>query len=216
MLERVGKLLRAGHDLDARLLLAAYTTTIAHDHGVRCSLVGRSAVDFYTAATLESVSSLLPGHLRGSVDLDFVTAATRTHGDAVRLRQALADEGFTSVAGEGLGPEGARTWRHPDQPGLLIDVMAGDLEGSMEHVRVLTVDGIDVEVIGPEDLFLQYLEAAMATAHRHDYTRAVALALTHDADIDWQYVQALAPVSVPPPLIEHVRRAGGYEEALEF
>jgi len=214
MLDRIKRLRSSGHDLDARLLLAAYTTRIANEHGVGCILVGGSAVDFYTASTLESVSGLLPGHLRGSVDLDFVAAATRTRQDAARLRAALATNGFKPV--EGVPVQSARTWSHPEGPGLIVDVMPDDLEGSVPHVRTLTVDGIDIQIIGPEDLFIQYLEAAIATAHRHDYTRAVALALTHEEDMDWPYVYDVSPPSIPAALIDHARHAGPYEAALDF
>lgn len=210
MLERIAKLRAAGHDLDARLLLAAFVTKAAEEKGVRCILVGGSAVDFYTAATLESVSGHLPSRLRASVDLDFVAAAARH--EATSLREALAAKGFSPV---GSAPATiARTWSHPDEPGLIVDVMSSELEGSMEHVRTLTVDDVDVAIIGPEDLFVQYLEAAMATAHRHDYTRAVALALTQE--MDWDYIHELAPLGVTRDLIEHARNAGSYEEALEF
>jgi hypothetical protein len=214
MLDRIKALRRDGQDLDARLLLAAYTTQIASAHGVGCILVGGSAVDFYTAATLESASGAVPGPLRGSVDLDFVAVATPARHDAVKLREALASEGFTPVGG--APRSSARTWSHPDERGLLIDVMSSDLEGSLEHVRVLTISGIDVQIIGPEDLFLQYLKAAIATAHRHDYTRAVALALTHEADMDWQYINDFAPPGIPARLIDHVRQAGAYADALRL
>lgn len=213
MLERIGNLRRAGNDLDARLLLAAYTTQIANKHGVRCILVGGSAVDFYTAATLESVTRLLPGHLQGSVDLDFVAAATPTKHEAAALRKALQTEGFTPVGN--VPAVSARTWSHSDERGLIIDVMSSELEGSMQHLRTLTIEGTDVSIIGPEDLFMQYLEAAVATAHRHDYTRAVALALTQ-GDMDWEYVHDLAPIGVTSDLIAHARNGGRYEEALRL
>ena len=209
MIDEVRRALDEGRDLDARLLLAAHVTALAAGVGLRPVLVSGSAVDFYTAQTLESVEAALPLRLRASMDLDFVALDARDDASGRALRAVLSSNGFR--ASGGLPPEAARVWTHPRLP-IPVEVMTGELYGSTEHIHRLEVDGHTLHLWGPEDVYWHYLEAAHATRHRHDYTRAQAMLLTHGDTFDWPYLEGLADLAGLRSAMEASRAFGAFEE----
>ncbi|HUR68024.1 MAG TPA: hypothetical protein VM370_02175 [Candidatus Thermoplasmatota archaeon] len=182
---------RAARDpLAARMWLAAAVTEVGLRHGIRAVVTGGTAVDFYVAGAV-GTSDGWPVAWRGSADVDVVALAAEGGIDARRdLFHALETD-------LGLKPSYEGVFRTIEVPGYPfgLEIVGDALTHDPTGARVVTVrlEGRHAVFLrGPEDVVLAYVEGAVATRHRGDWTRALAVFATQRARIDLAYLRTTA------------------------
>lgn len=170
--------------------LAAAVTEVATAEGIRAVVTGGTAVDFYVAGAL-GTSEGWPVAWRGSGDVDIVALALDAGTSARRdLFHALERELGLLPVYEGI----MRAVRVPGSP-FGLDIVGESLTHDPTGARVVTVrlDGkFPVTLRGPEDVVLAYLEGAVATRHRGDWTRALSVFAAQKGRIDLAYLRDTA------------------------
>lgn len=176
--------------LAARMWLAAAVSEVGETIGVRAVVTGGTAVDFYVAGAL-GTSEGWPAAWSGSYDVDVVALATSGGKDARRdLFQALEKN-------LGLRPIYEGIYRAVEVPGFAfgLEIVGDRLTHDPDGARVVTVrlDGKHrVLLRGPEDVVLAYVEGAVSSRHRGDWTRALAVHRAQRDIIDEAYLRAAA------------------------
>lgn len=148
-------------------VLGVITLALAEDSPKAAPiLVGGGAVEFYS----------LGGY--ATHDMDVVVA------NRERLDEVLMQLGF--VRGRGK--------RHWYNESIDIAVEAHDtvLAGSMDRVCVIDVEGLQVYVIGIEDLILDRLRAHVFWKSTADGEWAARLMTLHEPSVDWDYLSSEA------------------------
>ncbi len=148
-------------------VLGVITSKLADEpSGVLPILVGGGAVEFYS----------LGGYT--TYDIDVVV------GNRDRFGAVLTELGFSKCRGE-------RHWYHVE---LNIAIEAPDsvLAGSMERVALVEVEGLQVHVIGIEDLIMDRLRACVYWRSESDCEWASRMMAIHQDSIDWNYLEKQA------------------------
>lgn len=170
--------------------LAAAVSEVGLREGVRVVVTGGTAVDFYVAGTL-GTSAGWPHAWQGSADVDVVALSTSGGAGGRReLLHALERE-------LGLRPLYEAVPRVVAVPDFAfgLEIVGEDLTLDPTGARVVTVrlDGVHpITLRGPEDLVLAYADAATATRHRGDWTRALAVYEAQRDRIDLVYLRDAA------------------------
>ena len=144
-----------------RLLALGLLTRLLAPSGIRPILVGGAALEFYTAG----------GYATADVDLALPSAP---EVDAAFARLGFEREG--------------RYWHRLDLDLLFEAPAAAGLPGETAPRTEVTVDGLPVEVIGVEDLFIDRLRAWVHWRSDEDGRWCRRLAALYGDRFDWAYV----------------------------
>ena len=129
-------------------------------------LVGGAAEEFYS----------LGGY--ATYDMDVVL------GDRDRFGALLLELGFSKCPGE-------RHWYH-EGLNIAIEVPDSVLAGSTGRIATVDVEGLNVYVIGIEDLIMDRLRVCVYRQSESDCEWASRLMAMHIESIDWDYLEELA------------------------
>lgn len=171
MKELKGKLLKI-NDLkmpyERHLYLAAIIATALKEHNIIPIVVGGSAVEFYT------VGSYRTG------DLDLVSPGYEI------IDSVLKALGFQKE-------KGWRHWFHPDIDEI-VEVPDPVLDGSLEMVAKVEIEGMVVHLIGIEDLIIDRLKAYKFWNSTEDGDIAKILIKNKYSELDWGYLKQRANI----------------------
>lgn len=146
------------------LVTAAILTRALSAAGLQPVVVGGTAVSFYTSGTYESI------------DLDVVMPGLEP------AAEVLVDLGFKRLGA---------VFTHPRVP-VIVDFPPEPLEGAQALLRTTLVDAVAVRIIGVEDVLLERVFLAERESDQKAHGAALAMAVAHWEDIDWDYVRAEA------------------------
>ncbi len=151
------------------------------EKGVKCVVVGGSAVEFYTR----------DWYATGDIDL----AVTKDKRKVID--QVLREMDFTS--------EG-RMWVREDL-NLYIET-PGDIQTlNIDKSTKIETDVGYVYIIGLEDIILDRISAAIHWKSESDKEQAIRISSTHYDNIDWPYVRNKAKKDNAEPMLDEILEA---------
>jgi len=143
-----------------RLRFIGLLTRELQDQDIRPIVVGGAAVEYYSAG----------GYATGDVDL--VSPGGR------KIDRILRSWGFEK--------EG-RHWFSEDL-GMALEIPAQELAGDYDRLTVVDLEGLQVYLVGIEDLIIDRLCALVHWKSADDGNWARELAVLHRDQIDWKYL----------------------------
>jgi hypothetical protein len=163
--ERMARLEKLAEEPDParrRLVALGLVTDRLREDGLEPILVGGAALEFYTAG----------GYSTGDVDLALPSCAE-------------ADAAFASL---GFAKEG-RYWVRDDLDLLFEAPAPGGLPGETAPRTRVEIDGLEIVILGIEDLLLDRLRGSVHWQSDEDGRWARRLALLYADRLDWAYLQ---------------------------
>ncbi|HHW42417.1 UbiD family decarboxylase [Desulfofundulus thermobenzoicus] len=180
--ESLKKKLRASiHEKDPlkkALNVLAILTAALKSMDIKPILVGGRALEFYT----------LGGY--ATKDMDLVVNGRE------QARAILAEMGFIRRTGE-------RHWYH-EELDLALEIPDELLAGSLDKLVTVDINGLEVFIIGIEDLIIDRLAAAKFWNSPADAQWAAKLIALHKGDIDMDYLQKAARNARVEDLLERI------------
>ncbi|KYH30826.1 DUF6036 family nucleotidyltransferase [Neomoorella mulderi] len=171
--------------LKKSLGVLAVLTTALKPMGIKPILVGGRALEFYT----------LGGYATKDIDL---VINGREQAKAI-----LAEMGFLRRPGE-------RHWYH-EELDLALEIPDEYLAGSLDKLTTVEISGLEVYIIGVEDLIIDRLAAAKFWKSPADTQWAAKLLALHREEIDMEYLrQAASKEQLDDVLKEAVKQSKGY------
>jgi predicted nucleotidyltransferase len=140
-------------------VVAAITRALAAQN-IRPVVIGGTAVAFYT----------LGGYATEDVDLAVVGRA--------QFAEAMAGLGFVRQG---------RLWQHPDFD-FPVEAPADALPGEDAPRTTLSVNGVEISILGIEDLIIDRLNALVHWRSASDGDWVLALLQAHGSTVDWAYL----------------------------
>lgn len=190
LIDFLDSLKREKNPLRRALGVLAVLTEALKPQGIKPILVGDRALEFYT----------LGGY--ATKDIDLVVSGRE------RVKPVLEEMGFSRRFGE-------RHWYH-EELDVAIEIPDEILAGSSEKIVTVEIDGMEVLVIGIEDLAIDRLAAAKFWESRADAQWAAKLLALHMNDIDLEYLKKAARERhVEDVLAEALKQAEVYIDAAE-
>lgn len=190
LIDFLNSLKREKNPLRRALGVLAVLTEALKPQGIKPILVGGRALEFYT----------LGGY--ATKDIDLVVSGRE------RVKPVLEEMGFSRRFGK-------RHWYH-EELDVAIEIPDEILVGSSEKIVTVEIDGMEVLVIGIEDLAIDRLAAAKFWESRADAQWAAKLLALHMNDIDLEYLKKAARERhVEDVLAEALKQAEAYIDAAE-
>lgn len=164
-----------------RIAALAIVSERLRQDGMEPILVGGAAVEFYTAG----------GYATKDVDLAL------PHGP--KTDQAFADLGFIK--------EG-RYWYREDLDLLFEAPAKAALPGETAPRKRIQIDGMDVVILGIEDLIIDRLRVWVHGQSDEDGRWARRLVLLYSEELDWEYIEEkTAPYRIEAEAIAQLKQA---------
>ncbi|WP_258360251.1 hypothetical protein [Moorella sulfitireducens (nom. illeg.)] len=178
-------LMQEKDQLKKALGVLAVLTSALKPLGIKPILVGGRALEFYT----------LGGY--ATKDMDLVVNGREQAG------AVLAEMGFLHRPGE-------RHWYH-EELDLALEIPVEYLAGSLDKLTTVEINGLEVYIIGVEDLIIDRLAAAKFWKSPADARWAAKLLALHREEIDMEYLrQAAGKEQVDDVLKEAIKQGKGY------
>lgn len=100
--------------------------------------------------------------------------------------------------------ESIRHWYHDDRD-IVIEIPDDTLAGDMDKVTIVPVKGIDVYIIGVEDLLIDRLCAAKHWGSDRDEYQSIFLLSFYEDEMDWAYLKKRATEEQVSDLLENLK-----------
>ncbi len=98
-----------------------------------------------------------------------------------------------------------RHWTHNDWQ-IALEAPDETLAGDEERVTILDIEGLEVRVIGYEDLLIDRLNAAVHWDSEEDRQWSARLAANHEGRLDWEYLRRRAEEEGLTELLDEIQR----------